>query len=197
VEVGIMVNILIVDCFDSFTYNLYHYLDSLHPDACSVVRYDKFDPLLASSYSHVVLSPGPGLPQDYPLINRLLEIKDPRQSVLGICLGHQCIGTHYKGKLERLKKVKHGLSGPINLTKKSLLFKGVKNKSLVGHYHSWVVSDDDFPARVLRVTSRSVDGYIMSMEHKTLPIYGLQFHPESIMTDCGMTLLKNWALPAI
>lgn len=187
-----MVNILIVDCFDSFTYNLFHYLDKLHPGACSVVRYDKFDPEKTSSYTHVVLSPGPGLPEDYPLIGRFLEKKDPTQSVLGICLGHQCIGVHFKGRLERLNNVKHGISGRISQTTESALFMGVGNPCIVGHYHSWVVSDSDFPETALQITSRSADGYIMSLQHKSMPIYGLQFHPESVMTDCGMSLLKNW-----
>jgi len=187
-----MRKILIVDCFDSFSYNLFHYLEKLNYGNCKVVRYDAFIPEDTSVYSHVVLSPGPGLPNDYPLIQKYLKIKNKKQSVLGVCLGLQSIAVFYKGELERLNNVRHGLSGKLQLKDESPLFKGLSSGFKIGHYHSWVVSEVNFPEKELKVTSRTSDGLIMSVEHRTLPLYALQFHPESILTENGRLLLKNW-----
>ncbi len=187
-----MRKILIVDCYDSFTYNIFHYLEELNDGNCTVIRYDAFNPSSVSEYSHVVLSPGPGLPKDYPLIQQYLSFKEDSQIVLGVCLGLQSIAVYYKGQLERLENVRHGLSGNLIIKKESSLFNGMSSGFEIGHYHSWVVSDQKFPEEDLIITSRSSKGLIMSFEHSSLPIFAVQFHPESILTENGKLLLKNW-----
>ena len=187
-----MRRILLVDCFDSFTYNLFHYLDELNNGGCVVVRYDKFLPEDALSFSHVVLSPGPGLPGDYPLIKDYLNIKHPDQVLLGVCLGHQYLAGYYGGALDQLNNVRHGVSSEVFEEEESLVFKGINWPIEVGHYHSWVVSSEGFPLETLKITSKTKDGIIMSFEHKKLPLFGLQFHPESVMTPQGKRMLKNW-----
>ncbi len=187
-----MRKILIVDCFDSFTFNIFHYLDELNDGNCTVIRYDDFNPKDTTDYTHVVLSPGPGLPQDYPLIQNYLKIKSPEQSLLGVCLGHQAIAVFFNGELERLDEVQHGLANDLLLTEGSLLFNGFPDGFKIGHYHSWVVSNSNFPEKELKITSKTQDDWIMSFEHRTLPIYAVQFHPESVLTQGGKLLFKNW-----
>ena len=189
-----MRRILLVDCFDSFTYNIYHYLDQINQGNCHVVRYDEFKPSAVKDFTHIVFSPGPGLPEDYPKIDLFFTLRAPSQNVLGVCLGHQCIARHFGGKLEQLKQVRHGIQGKLSSERNSILFDNTTNEMHIGHYHSWVVSDVDFPMNDLNITSRTEDGWIMSIEHKEAPIYGLQFHPESVLTSQGKKVLENWLL---
>ena len=187
-----MPRILIIDCFDSFTYNIFHYLDELNSGNCDVVRYDKLNPEVLSDYSHVVISPGPGLPDEYPKIQAVLKRIEPNKAVLGVCLGLQCIVKHLGGELEQLESVQHGLKSMLIFDTKSLLFRGLKSPLKIGHYHSWVASEKGFPNDVLDITSRNEAGLIMSVEHRTRPIFAVQFHPESVMTEDGKLMLKNW-----
>ena len=147
-----MSKILIVDCFDSFTYNLFHYLDELNEGSCRVIRYDSFQPEDAAEYDRVVLSPGPGLPKDYPGIFRFLELRRPSQPLLGVCLGHQCIGVHYGGRLRQLDKVLHGVESVLKIDSSSALFRSIENNCTIGHYHSWVIDEDAIPG-ALKVSS--------------------------------------------
>jgi anthranilate synthase component 2 len=187
-----MPRILIIDCFDSFTYNLFHYLDELNSGSCDVVRYDKLDVSILSRYSHLVISPGPGLPDEYPLIQQVLIRLDPDTSVLGVCLGLQCIVQFFGGSLERLDTVRHGIESSLDFNTTSILFKDLSSPMKIGHYHSWIASEKNFPEEFLKITSRNDAGLIMSVEHHTLPIFAVQFHPESVMTENGKMLIKNW-----
>ncbi|HAW51871.1 MAG TPA: aminodeoxychorismate/anthranilate synthase component II [Flavobacteriales bacterium] len=191
-----MPRILIIDCFDSFTYNIFHYLDELNSGHCDVVRYDKLDVRTLSEYTHLVISPGPGLPDEYPNIKTALSALDPGMPVLGVCLGLQCIVQFYGGTLERLDSVKHGVESQLHFQSESVLFQGIKEPMKIGHYHSWIASDRNFPDDVLRVTSRNDEGFIMSLQHRSLPLFAVQFHPESVMTENGKRLIKNWLLKA-
>ena len=186
-----MTRVIIVDCYDSFTYNLFHYFDSLEQVSCKVVRYNEVNWQELSSSGHVVLSPGPGLPKDYPELLQFLKHIRPKTSVLGICLGMQCINEAFGGKLQKLKDVLHGVVS-INHVESSNLHHGVPSSFNIGHYHSWVVDETCFPENVFDITSRNEDGLIMSMEHKEFNICGIQYHPESVMTEYGIDLLKNW-----
>lgn len=187
-----MSRILIIDCFDSFTYNIFHYLDELNSGNCDVVRYDKLELSILADYSHLVISPGPGLPDEYPKIQQVLNQLDSRTPVLGVCLGLQCIVQYFGGKLERLDTVRHGVESELNFSADSLLFQGLTSPMKVGHYHSWIASEKNFPEEYLKITSRNESGLIMSIEHRSLPIFAVQFHPESVMTENGKTLIKNW-----
>lgn len=187
-----MGRVLIVDCYDSFTFNISHYIDELNDGNCHVVRYDLFTAALVSEYSHVIFSPGPGLPADYPVLDEYFNIKPPGQAFLGVCLGHQCLAIHMGAELKQLQHVKHGVVSNILTDNNSILFSGINNPMTVGHYHSWVISENNFPAENLIVSSKTEDGMIMSVEHRNLPLYGVQFHPESVMTASGKQLLKNW-----
>ncbi len=187
-----MRKILIVDCFDSFTYNIFHYLEHLNGGNCQVIRYDVFDPDNVAEFTHVVLSPGPGLPLDYPLIQDYLKVKKPYQSVLGVCLGLQAIAVFFKANRSQLNVVQHGLAGKLTFKESSPLFNGLSSGFEIGQYHSWVVSESNFPVRDLKITSTTSKGLIMSIEHRSLPLYAVQFHPESVLTENGRQILKNW-----
>lgn len=189
-----MSGILIVDCFDSFTYNIYHYLEGLTDKKIDVLRYDKFIPEETAGYSHVVLSPGPGLPRDYPKIMHYLKIKPINQLLLGICLGHQCLGQFFGAGLVKLDTALHGVHSKINIIEKTEILNGLTGQNAVGHYHSWALSYLNFPKNELKITAQTSENIILSIEHRNLPLYGIQFHPESIMTDQGKLLLQNWLL---
>ncbi|MEQ8323678.1 MAG: aminodeoxychorismate/anthranilate synthase component II [Vicingaceae bacterium] len=182
--------ILLVDCFDSFTHNIFHYLDDLNRGNCHVVRYDKFNPDDLANFSHFLISPGPGLPVDYPLISQALSTYAMTKRILGVCLGLQAIVVHFGGSLLLLDRVMHGRATTIRFSP-SPLFRGLESPLLAGHYHSWVANEEGFPA-CLKVTSKNEGGLIMSLEHRSLPIHGFQFHPESVMTEGGKAMLANW-----
>lgn len=183
--------ILLVDCFDSFTFNLKHYLEQF----CfvDVVRIDLLDISSIEQYDALVLSPGPKLPSDYPKLEQILSRYVNHIPVLGVCLGMQAIGEHFGGEILNLKKVKHGLSEPLFcIHDKDALYRGLKNEILVARYHSWVIEESDIINHLFCVTSRDENNHIMSFKHKTLPIYGVQYHPESIMTPQGLKIVENW-----
>lgn len=189
-----MGDILIVDCFDSFTYNIYHYLEELTDKKIDVLRYDAFKPEETDKYSHIVLSPGPGLPMDYPKIMHYLKIKPKNQLLLGICLGHQCLGYFFGADLINLKDTLHGVNSNLNIIDATPIFNGIESESSVGHYHSWALNPIGFPKNELKITAQTSDNIILSIEHVSLPLYGIQFHPESVMTDRGKKMIENWLL---
>lgn len=177
--------LLLLDNYDSFTYNLKHYFSSLGCEV-SVVRNDEFN-MDFSSYTHVVLSPGPGLPKDAGSLMELLKKIEGKTPVLGICLGMQAIGEHLNGKLYNQLEVKHGVSEMINC-ENTILFTGMKSKFKVGLYHSWAIDESGDYA----ITAKSKSGIVMAIENSDLKMYGLQFHPESVLTDYGMKILNNF-----
>ncbi len=185
-----MIKIIIIDNYDSFTYNLSHLLKELGADV-TVVRNDKFRIEDLEQYDKIVLSPGPGIPSEAGLMPAAIKAYAGRKPILGICLGHQAIGEAFGAKLLNIGNVVHGVATPAHITVKDYLFNGLPDELEVGRYHSWVVDDKDLPD-CLEVTSRSDDGYIMSMRHREYDIRGIQYHPESVLTPKGKEIINNW-----
>jgi len=184
--------ILIIDNYDSFVYNIVHYLNLLGCET-TVVRNDQFELDLITSFDRVVLSPGPGIPEEAgKLLEAIAFIKRLNNPIptLGVCLGHQAIAESFGAQLTNLDQVYHGLSSAITIDTDSLLYKDLETPLVVGRYHSWVVSDlENLP---LEVTARDENGTIMSFQHNKLPFTGVQYHPESVLTPKGLELIKNW-----
>ncbi|MBR2396721.1 MAG: aminodeoxychorismate/anthranilate synthase component II [Bacteroidaceae bacterium] len=183
-------NTVIIDNYDSFTYNLSHLLKELGADV-TVVRNDKFRIEDLEQFDKIVLSPGPGIPSEAGLMPQVIKAYAGRKPILGICLGHQAIGEAFGAKLLNIGNVVHGVATPAHITAQDYLFEGLASDLEVGRYHSWVVDDKELP-QCLEVTSRSDDGYIMSLRHREYDIRGIQFHPESVLTPQGKTIINNW-----
>lgn len=184
-------NIVIVDNYDSFTYNLYHLFRQLGTSV-TVVRNDQFLLPDLEPYDRIVLSPGPGIPSEAGLLLDVIAHYAGRKPILGVCLGHQAIGEFFGGKLVNLSDVFHGVQTPALINQPAdCLFHGLPSSIPVGRYHSWVVSADALPD-CLEVTATSPEGQIMALRHKTLDIRGIQFHPESVLTPDGATIISNW-----
>ena len=185
--------IVIIDNFDSFTYNLVHICEQF-TDNVHVIRYNKVDVDKLIIYDKIILSPGPGLPSDLVKLYAIIEKYSPSKAILGICLGHQSIAEFFGAKLVNLNTVDHGIQKNTIVTDENeLLFNDVPRKFLSGRYHSWAVSEKNFP-NTLRITAIDKKNIIMGISHKNLNVKGLQFHPESIMTSFGKQILKNWLL---
>lgn len=183
--------IVLIDNYDSFTYNLVHYLEAVHCNV-TVYRNDEFQLEELEPFDKILLSPGPGIPSEAGLLLDVIRTYAGKKSILGICLGHQAIGEVFGGNLINLDTVHHGIASTITLLDESEpLFKGLKNKIDVGRYHSWVLNPTNFPKQ-LAITSTDENGQIMSIRHTKFDICGVQFHPESILTPDGKTMLKNW-----
>lgn len=190
-----MTPILIIDNYDSFTFNLVHYFESLD---CEVVvfRNDTFDLDEIESFQNIVLSPGPGIPSEAGLLMDVIKKYHKTKKILGICLGQQAIAEAFGGTIINLKKPFHGISTPIEiLVDNESLFENLPKKFDVGRYHSWSVNPNDLP-EVLEITSKAISGEIMSIRHKKYNLKAVQFHPESILTPFGKTILKNWLINA-
>lgn len=185
-----MIKTIIIDNYDSFTYNLSHLLKELGADV-TVVRNNKFRIEDLEKYDKIVLSPGPGIPSEAGLMPQVIKAYASRKPILGVCLGHQAIGEAFGAKLLNIGNVVHGVATPAHLTAQDYLFEGLPTDLEVGRYHSWVVDENGLP-ECLEVTSRSDDGYIMSMRHKDYDIRGIQYHPESVLTPDGKTIINNW-----
>lgn len=184
--------VLIVDNKDSFTYNLKHYLNQFTDDV-DVVRGNKINLDELEGYDKIILSPGPGLPEEHPVLEKILRVYHDKKPILGICLGQQAIAEFFNAKLENLKLVKHGITSEITHFDNCKLFTGIPENFKIGHYHSWIVSKNNFPNE-LRITSENEDGIITSINHKKYDITAVQFHPESILTEHGLQLIENWVL---
>lgn len=185
--------ILVLDNYDSFTYNLVHILVELgHSDHTEVFRNDKITLEDAGKYDKILLSPGPGLPRDAGIMPELLKKYAASKSILGVCLGHQAIGEAFGGELFNMPVVLHGVA---NFTYRTgvedQLFEGLPGEFKVCRYHSWSVVGDKLPTELL-VTSKDAEGNIMSMKHSTYNVRGVQFHPESILTEHGKQMVDNW-----
>jgi len=183
-------HLLIIDNYDSFTYNLHHYLEPM-VDQVDVIRNDCLDLSTVSNYDGIVLSPGPGLPADAGCMMELISQYADSKPILGVCLGHQAIAEHYGGNLLNMPSVLHGQPSACEIVSEDPLFLGCELPMIIGHYHSWIVDDKELPA-CLEVTARHREGYIMAMRHKEHQVSGLQFHPESILTPEGKKILANW-----
>ena len=182
-------NILVIDNYDSFTYNLVHYLEDLKAQV-TVVRNDKITPEECVGYDAILLSPGPGIPSEAGNLIAIINYLKDKKPLLGICLGHQAITEVFGGTIVNLDTVYHGIATQMQHDG-SALFHNIASSFEAGRYHSWAAQIDNFPD-VLKITATDTNGQIMALQHKSLPIYGVQFHPESIMTPDGKTMLKNF-----
>lgn len=187
-----MNDILLIDNYDSFTFNLYHYLEELSQGEIVVMRNDCIDFDKAATFDRVVISPGPGLPQQAGDLMKFLDQFILQKNILGICLGQQAIAEYFGMNLMRLEKVVHGQASDIQLLDRSEpLFKSIPPNFKAGRYHSWVI-DPEGVIDEIQITSLGSDQSIMSISHKKLPIKAVQFHPESILSEYGKKILSNW-----
>lgn len=182
--------IVIIDNYDSFTYNLSHLLKELGAEV-DVVRNDKFELKDLEQYDKIVLSPGPGIPSEAGLLLDVIRTYVGRKPILGVCLGHQAIGEVFGASLENLKEVYHGVQTEGTQLGNDYIFEGLPERVMMGRYHSWVVAKDSVP-ECLEVTAMSDDGEIMAMRHRQYDIHGIQFHPESVLTPEGKTIVGNF-----
>jgi len=190
--------ILILDNYDSFTYNLVQMVREMHSGELDVFRNDKIELEQITDYTGVLLSPGPGIPEEAGILLPLIEKCASKLSILGVCLGHQAIGQSFGASLLNLSTVYHGIATPIELLDQALdvqrpndWFRGMDRQLVAGRYHSWVIDQSTIPD-CLEVTSKDNEGHIMSVRHKVYDVQGVQFHPESILTEKGTQMIKNW-----
>ena len=183
-------NILLIDNYDSFTYNLVQLAEQAGAQV-TVVRNDRFRLSEVEKYDKLLLSPGPGIPSEAGLLVETICTFAPTKPILGVCLGHQAIGEAFGAQLTNLTEVFHGVQTDIDLVANDYLFDGLPRRIAVGRYHSWVVDRKDLPA-CLEVTAVSDEGQIMALRHRTLDVRGVQFHPESVLTPQGATIIRNF-----
>ena len=187
--------ILVLDNYDSFTYNLVQYITEIMGETPSVFRNDEISLDAVEAYDAIVLSPGPGLPSQAGIMLELIKRYAPTKHIFGVCLGLQAIGEAFGGSLYNLSKVYHGVATMIQVTdSQELIFQNIPREILVGRYHSWAVVKEDFPAD-LKITAVDAEGAIMALAHRTYNVRAVQFHPESVMTDYGKQMLKNFFAP--
>lgn len=183
--------ILLIDNFDSFTYNIVETLRKIN-HRCDVVRYDKFSVDTAEYYDCIIISPGPGHPDEYTKHFALLNRWRKSKKILGICLGHQLIAEFYGAELYNLPSVRHGIASTLEqVSPDEPIYRNLSQPIKVGRYHSWAVRKQKFPDSLM-ITSYSDDGVIMSLRHRNENVCGIQFHPESIITESGQEMLRNW-----
>ena len=183
-------NVLVVDNYDSFTYNLVYIVRKLGFKPV-IWRNDQFQLEDVNDFDKIILSPGPGIPSEAGLMPSLISKFGPEKSILGVCLGHQAIGESFGGNLINLKEVYHGVSTEVELSEKEIIFSGLPSRIQVGRYHSWVVDENTFPED-LAITAKDFNGQVMALRHKKYDLAGIQFHPESIMTAYGTEMISNW-----
>lgn len=183
--------VLILDNYDSFTYNLVHYVEQFC-DEVTVKRNDEISLEEVDEFDAIILSPGPGLPEDAGIMPALIKQYASTKKILGVCLGHQAIGEAFGAKLKNLNQVHHGVAIPVSITDSNeLLFKGIPSKLDTGRYHSWVIDKDTIPSD-LTITATDDEGEVMAIRHKEFDVCGVQFHPESLLTPDGLQIIKNW-----
>ena len=191
---GVKGRIVVIDNYDSFTYNLVHYLEDLNCEV-TVFRNDEFEINELEKFDKILLSPGPGIPDEAGLLKEVISTYAATKSILGVCLGQQAIGEVFGGSLTNLEKVYHGVATKIKITNPDdILFRDLPNEFEVGRYHSWVVANENFPNDLI-ITSVDENGQIMSLKHSKYDIRGVQFHPESVLTPNGKKILENWVAP--
>ena len=184
--------ILLIDNYDSFSYNLYQLIGQINPDI-RVIRNDELslEEIRALNPSHIILSPGPGRPENAGILIELIQTLQGEIPILGVCLGHQAICAAFGANVTYAKQLMHGKQSEVDLDTSSPLFKGCPSKAVVARYHSLAAESSSLP-KTLRITAQTNDGEIMAIEHQSKPLYGVQFHPESIMTPDGLTMLQNF-----
>jgi anthranilate synthase component II len=183
--------VLILDNYDSFTYNLVHLVEKVSDHEPVVARNDKITIEEAGKFDKIILSPGPGLPKNAGVMNELIKMYAQNRSILGVCLGMQAIGEVFGAELENTKQVYHGLALQVNVIEKNKLFKECPKNFSVGRYHSWIVSKTNLPS-CFEVLAEDNESQIMALRHKEYDVCGVQFHPESILSEYGEQILKNW-----
>jgi anthranilate synthase component 2 len=183
--------ILIFDNYDSFTYNLFHLVKETGHKDVEVHRNNRISLDEVERFDKIILSPGPGIPSEAGLLLPLIKRYAPHKSILGVCLGHQAIAESFGGTLVNLRDVYHGVSSPVDIVAEHTIFKGLPKNIVVGRYHSWIASRDGFP-ETLQITATDNEGEIMALHHKTFDVHGVQFHPESVLTPEGKTIVRNF-----
>jgi anthranilate synthase component 2 len=184
--------ILVLDNYDSFTYNLVHYIESSGEYEVDVFRNDEIILDEIDKYETIVLSPGPGLPENAGVLKEVIRKYAPHKKMLGVCLGMQAIGEVFGGELENLAQVYHGVSTELTVVDANdPLYFGLPQSFQMGRYHSWIISNKNFPKELI-VTARDENNQAMSLRHVTYKLYGVQFHPESVLTECGKELIDNF-----
>jgi anthranilate synthase component 2 len=188
--------ILIFDNYDSFTYNLVHLVEKIIHGKVDVYRNDQLPLEKVQEYDKIILSPGPGVPEEAGLLLPLIKEYAPTKSILGVCLGHQAIGLSFGGTLINLSTVYHGVATPVLVkedrsVRHADLFDGLPHEISAGRYHSWIVAREDFPD-TLEITAEDLNGQIMALQHKRYDVQGVQFHPESVLTPQGEVIIRNW-----
>jgi anthranilate synthase component 2 len=201
--------ILVFDNYDSFTYNLVHLVEKITHEKVDVYRNDQLPLEKVKDYDKIILSPGPGIPEEAGLLLPLIKEYASSKSILGVCLGHQAIGQAFGGELINLSSVFHGVATPVRVVRRQTsnvkvnevsrltsqvsrnLFEGLPDELEVGRYHSWVVSKENFPGE-LEITAEDESGMIMGLQHTAFDVQGVQFHPESVLTPMGEAIMRNW-----
>ncbi|WP_309843458.1 aminodeoxychorismate/anthranilate synthase component II [Chryseobacterium sp. SLBN-27] len=186
--------VLVFDNYDSFTYNLVQMIERILETKVDVVKNDEISLEEIDKYDKIVLSPGPGIPEEAGILLELIKKYAPTKSILGVCLGQQAIAEAFGGSLINLSEIFHGVATSAELIKPGTkIFKNLSSGLEVGRYHSWVVNREGFPEE-LEITAVDKDGMIMALQHKTYDVHGVQFHPESILTPEGETIIRNFLL---
>ncbi len=187
---NVVMKVVIIDNYDSFTYNLSHLVKRLGVNV-TVYRNDQFSISQLKVFDKIILSPGPGIPSEAGLLLDVIKSYAGQKPILGVCLGHQAIGEVFGATLTNLSDVYHGVATEGTQFGTDPIFNGLPRRIVMGRYHSWVVSRDGFPD-CLEITAESDDGQIMALRHRNYNIHGIQFHPESVLTPDGETIIKNW-----
>lgn len=185
-----MIRVVIIDNYDSFTYNLSHLVKELGADV-TVYRNDKFQLSQLDEFDRIILSPGPGIPSEAGLLLDVIKAYAGKKPILGVCLGHQAIGEVFGGQLVNLSEVFHGVATDCRIVADDYVFEGLAETVTIGRYHSWVVDAKTMP-ECLEVTAVSDEGQVMALRHREYDIHGIQFHPESVLTPDGRKMIGNW-----
>lgn len=183
--------ILIIDNYDSFTYNLVHLVQSITSQEAEVKRNDEFEIDEVEMYDKILLSPGPGIPNEAGKLKELVKKYAQAKSIFGVCLGLQAIAEVFGGSLINTEEVYHGIATEIKVVEKNSFFKNIPEEFLGGRYHSWIVARDGLP-ECFDITAEDLHGNIMALSHKTYDVHGVQFHPESVLTEYGAQIIGNW-----
>ena len=185
--------ILVLDNYDSFTYNLVHILVELgYGPQTDVIRNDKITIEEVAKYDKILLSPGPGIPDEAGIMKEIIRIYAPERSILGVCLGHQGIAEVFGAQLLNMSEVLHGIKGRVEIKDRDEpLFEGIPESFDIGHYHSWTV-DESTVTDALKITAKGNNGLVMGIRHENYDVHGVQFHPESILTEHGKDIIQNW-----
>lgn len=183
--------VLIIDNYDSFTYNIAHYVEQF-ASLCEVIKIDKLNINDIDNYDKIILSPGPGLPNERPIQHKIIDIYHTQKPILGICLGHQALAEYFGAELYNMPEVHHGIARETQIINDDYIWTDIPHLFNTGRYHSWAVKESSFPNSLSIIAKDKLDGTIMAFKHNTLDIRAIQFHPESILTEHGLKIIENW-----